>query len=49
LQCLAGHDEEKTLEVIGGDLVEDELDVQLVVQAERVVPDRAAEDQVEDL
>ena len=38
LDLLARHDEQEALEVVGRDLVEHHLDVQLVVQAQRVVP-----------
>ena len=38
LDLLARHDEEEALEVIGRDLVKDHLDVELVVEAQRIVP-----------
>ncbi len=45
---LPRHDQEEPLQVVGGDLVEDHLHVEGVFQAEAVVPDGAAEDQVVD-
>ena len=38
LDLLARHDEQEALEIIGSNLVEDHLDVELVVEAQRVVP-----------
>ena len=43
-----GHNQKKTFKVVWGNLVEDYLDVELVVQSQWVVPDRATEDQVVD-
>ena len=45
---LPRHDQEEALQVVWGDLVEDHLHVEGVFQAEAVVPDGAAEDQVVD-
>ena len=39
---LAGHHQQEPLQVVGGDLVKHHLDIQLVVQAEGVVPHRPA-------
>jgi hypothetical protein len=48
VDLLSGHDKQESLQVVRCDLVEDDLDVERVVEPERVVPDRAAEDQVVD-
>ena len=49
MERFSGHDEQQTLQIIGCDLVEDHLYVEMRLESQWEVPHRAAEDQVEDL
>lgn len=48
-QLLMRQDDQQALEVVGCHLVEDHLNVEVAVQAQRVVPHGPTEDQVEEL